>query len=113
MHFSPNTELRFGHMLKDIRDEISHLQNRLNEVLVKPLVPAPHVQTPPNSVSVTSDNCNLKISTWNCRGLQNANPYIHQLAMEGSDIIALNEHWLWPYQLNCLCDIHPDYPIAD
>ena len=109
LHFSPNTELLFGHMLKEIRDEISHLQNRLNEVLVKPQVPAPHVQTPLNSVSVTSDNCNLKISTWNCRGLQNATPYIHQLAMEGSDVIALNEHWLWPYQLNSLCDIHPDY----
>ena len=24
-------------------------------------------------------------------------------------MIALNEHWLWPYQLSSLCDIHPDY----
>ena len=29
--------------------------------------------------------------------------------MEGSDVIVLNEHWLWPFQLNSLCDIHPDY----
>ena len=49
------------------------------------------------------------VSTWNCRGLQDATPYLHQLITDGSDIIAINEHWLWPYQLTSLHDIHPDF----
>ena len=51
----------------------------------------------------------LKISTWNCRGIQNASPYLHQLIKDGSDIITINEHWLWPCQLCSLQNIHPDY----
>ena len=43
------------------------------------------------------------------RVLQNASPYLHQLIKDGSDIITINEHWLWPYQHCSLQNIHPDY----
>jgi len=36
----------------------------------------------------------LKLTTWNCRGLNNAVPYVNELIHEGSDIIFLSEHWL-------------------
>ena len=52
---------------------------------------------------------NLMVSTWNCRGLQNTTPYLNQLIQDGSDIIAINEHWLWPHQLPSLHNIHPDF----
>ena len=52
---------------------------------------------------------NLMITTWNCRGLTTGEPYIHQLAGEGSDIIAITEHWLWPFEAERLCQIHPSY----
>ena len=38
-----------------------------------------------------------------------ASPYLYQLIEEGSDIIAVSEHWLWPYQLCHLNNIHPDF----
>jgi len=49
------------------------------------------------------------VSTWNCCGLQNASPYLHELIKDSSDIIAVNEHWLWPCQLSSLNHIHPDF----
>ena len=72
------------------------------------------VQTPPlptdlSSPTVPAKDRNLMVSTWNCRGLQNATPYLNQLIQDGSDIIAINEHWLWPYQLPSLHNIHPDF----
>ena len=32
-----------------------------------------------------------------------------ELIEEGSDIIAINEHWLWPYQHPSLPNLHPDF----
>ncbi len=49
------------------------------------------------------------ISSWNCRGLRSAIPYVHHLIADGADIIAVSEHWLWPYQLESLKNIHPEY----
>ena len=43
----------------------------------------------------------IRITTWNCRGLSTAGPYLEELA-KVSDIIVLEEHWLWPY---CLCKL--------
>ena len=108
VNFPPNTEVRFGHMLKNIKDEISLLHTRFDEVLATSQIPSSQA----SSFSTTASNLDphdLTISTWNCRGLLNAKPYLHKLVMEGSDVIVLNEHWLWPFQLKSLCDIHPDY----
>ena len=43
----------------------------------------------------------LHISTWNCRGLNCSEAYLkHQ-----SDIILLQEHWLWPFELQKLSSV--------
>jgi len=36
-------------------------------------------------------------------------PYLNALISDGSDIFVLSEHWLWPFDLHCLKEIHPDY----
>ena len=51
----------------------------------------------------------LTITTFNCRGLSSAIPYILHLIENGSDIIVLPEHWLWPFNIGALSKIHPDY----
>ena len=51
----------------------------------------------------------LNLTTWNCRGLRSGEPYIYQLADSGCDIIAVSEHWLWPYEADRLCKIHPAF----
>ena len=81
---------QFGQELKSIK-EIFHLQVRLHEVLNP--VQIPPSQTDPSQVARSAKDRNLMVSTWNCRGLQNATPYLHQLITDGSDIIAINEHW--------------------
>ena len=49
----------------------------------------------------------LSVARWNCRGLSNGIPYIEHLA-SSHDIIIVNEHWLWPFELHKLNDIHPN-----
>ena len=59
-----------------------------------------------------SDNTRLSqitITSWNCRGLTTSLPYILHLINTGSDIISLSEHWLWPYNITTLSNIHPNY----
>ena len=51
----------------------------------------------------------LNLTTWNCRGLGSGEPYIHQLAESGCDIIAVSEHWLWPFEADRLRNIHPAF----
>lgn len=58
--------------------------------------PIKGVQTsPPASQS------QLSIVSWNCRGLQYAEPYLQSLA-KCNDIVIVCEHWLWPYELSRL-----------
>ena len=64
---------------------------------------------PHNRPAEDSPHSNLKIVTWNCRGLNSGEPYIHHLAEEGYNIIAITEHWLWPYEAERLCTIHPSF----
>ena len=54
----------------------------------------------------------IVITCWNCRGLSLAIPCLRKLIDEGSKIIVLSEHWLWPYELHRLNEIHPDYSAA-
>ena len=51
----------------------------------------------------------LKLTTWNCRGFTTGEPYIYQLAEDGSDIIVVTEHWLWPYEAKQLSEVHPAF----
>ena len=41
--------------------------------------------------------------------MYNCSLYLNQLIQDGSDIFAISEHWLWPYQLHFLNTIHPDF----
>ena len=51
----------------------------------------------------------IQIATWNCRGLHNSFPYIKHLISKGTDILILQEHWLWPFELDQLESIDPNY----
>ena len=59
--------------------------------------------------SMASEQSVMKVTCWNCRGLSNSIPYLNHLMESGSDIMVLSEHWLWPYELHKLNEIHPDY----
>ena len=54
-------------------------------------------------------NHQLRISTWNCRGLNRGEPYVHQLADNSSDVIVVTEHWLWPFESHRLSQVHPSF----
>lgn len=72
-----------------------------------------HPSNSPQSLSCTTKN--IRISSWNCRGLPTAVPFINQLAKR-TDVILLQEHWLWPYdlhQLDSLLQGFSSYGIAD
>ena len=64
---------------------------------------------PTNSVT---DHETLTITSWNCRGLHNSKPYILDLIKTCTDIIILQEHWLWPFDLSGLSSIHPQYDFT-
>ena len=59
--------------------------------------------------SNTCDSRPLRIIGWNCRGLSNSIPYITKLIKDGSDILVISEHWLWPYNLQQLDSVHPSF----
>ena len=58
-----------------------------------------------------SSKTGMKISCWNCRGLSSSLPYLDTLlnSEDGSKIMVLSEHWLWPYDLHKLHDISEQY----
>lgn len=51
----------------------------------------------------------LMMSYWNCRGLSTSVPYLKALMEEGSKVVVLSEHWLWPYELHMLKEIDEEY----
>ena len=68
------------------------------------------VDASPNPVSDHNITCpSLKFTSWNCRGLRSGEPYIHQLAEGGCDVIAICEHRLWPYEADRLANVHPAF----
>ncbi len=50
----------------------------------------------------------IRVAAWNSRGLLNATPYI-QLLSEDFGILAICEHWLWPFELFKLNQLVPGY----
>lgn len=78
--------MQFGQELKVLKDEISHLQDRLSKVLnpVQSSFPIPTL----SPISATAHDWNVRVSTWNYRGLQNATRYLRQLIkMSGWSIL--------------------------
>ena len=57
----------------------------------------------------TSSGEKIRITTWNCRGVETSQPYIRNLIDNGSDVIILSEHWLWPFEMPKLKETHPEF----
>jgi len=68
-------------------------------------------QTMPRCASVSGAGSpkRFKATCWNCRGLSTSMPYLNTLMDDGSKILVLSEHWLWPYDLHRLNDINEGY----
>ena len=62
-----------------------------------------------NSTTRIDARVKLKMSCWNCRGLSSRLPYINSLFEDGTRILVLSEHWLWPYELHKLNEINQMY----
>ena len=94
--------------LKALKLEVSHVRESMykNSSAQIPSQP-PYSESKQEQKFSAVDS--ITITTWNCRGLTNAIPYIDHLIESGSDVIALTEHWLWPYHLNRLEEISPQY----
>ena len=67
------------------------------------------VTTTPSTSSSLRQTDTIQIATWNCRGLHNSIPYIKLLISKGTDILVLQEHWLWPFEMDQLESIDPNY----
>ena len=87
-----------GRELRTLKDEVSTLQEKLcslsipcsrSEEIDPPLLI--HADHDLAQSSSTSDT--IKLTTWNCRGLPNALPYLNHLIDEKSDVIIISEHW--------------------
>ena len=103
------SSLSSGTELLEIRNEIRFLHTKIDTLITSQ---QPHTNSHNLSRVSVSDNTRLSqitITSWNCRGLTTSLPYILHLINTGSDIISLSEHWLWPYNITTLSNIHPNY----
>ena len=52
----------------------------------------------------------MKMSCWKCCGLSSCLPYLNTLldSENGSKIVVLSEHWVWPYDLHKLHEANDD-----
>ena len=96
-------ECLYTALLSSQRD--SHLVHIWKNKLVKPI----STSQAPHHKSVFPTSPNLTICSWNCRGLHNSLPYIESLVSSNVDIIILQEHWLWPFQLHQLQSVCASY----
>ena len=53
-------------------------------------------------------NSSISVCTFNCRSVKNCLPEIYRLC-DTHDFVLLQEHWLLPFELNILNNIHPDF----
>ena len=67
------------------------------------------VTCPTSPTTCVAESISLSLVTWNCRGLHNSIPYMKELISRGADILVIQEHWLWPFQLSNLHEVHPEY----
>ncbi len=57
---------------------------------------------------ITPNEGDLKVTTWNCRGFKNGEPYVNELA-QNADIVIITEHWLWPFEAHKLNQVHGNF----
>ena len=74
-----------------------------------PDVPSPTQHKHHFSQGAVCGHHKLKLTAWNCRSLTIGEPYIHQLAEDGSNIIVVTEHWLGQYESKQLSEVHPAF----
>ena len=98
-------QLELGNEMRTLRNDVNSLKQHIHTSTSD--VASPTLLSP--SIPESNSKSSLSITSWNCRGVTNVIPYLNHLIGEGSDIIALSEHWLWPYQLHCLENIYPDF----
>ena len=98
---SPGDNYNFLRMNKELK-LLHHKIDRLSKQKCDPLSTSTTSYT-------TGKHSNVTITTWNCRGISNSVPYLLHLFENGTDIVALSEHWLWPYDIDKLSHLHPDY----
>ena len=96
-------QAKLGHEIRNLKHEIDIIRQQMSN--------RSKVSSQPGSQPTSSANSiyHISITSWNCRGIMNATLYLNQLIQDGSDIIAISEHWLWPYQLHLLNSVHPDF----
>ena len=51
----------------------------------------------------------IKFTSWNCKGISTATSYLTDRILTDSSVVVLSEHWLWPYELYKLDEIHSNY----
>ena len=61
-----------------------------------------------NLLTLNQPHESVTITTWNCRGLSISEPYLKSIS-ESSDIILIQEHWLWPYEMHKLSSVLCSY----
>ena len=103
---------RYSYKIKVPKSSVAHVLEHAgsNNIFVRLWSPSrPQLFTPPRNSAYTLSSppdtgagTSISILSWNCRGFSNSQPYMDQLFRDGADIIALQEHWLWPFELDKL-----------
>ena len=96
--------------LKQIKASVAKLsiavESNSNPIYCPPPPNAPECSKLPHNSKPISNVPTINIVAWNCRGVSSGLPYAETLA-EHADVLILSEHWLWPFELHKLNDIHP------
>ena len=62
----------------------------------------------PTTTQSTSEGASVSLAFCNCRGMFHSEPYLNAL-VKSVDIILIQEHWLWPYELCKLSSYLPRF----
>ena len=103
---------RYSYKIKVPKSSVAHVLEHAgsNDIFVRLWSPSrPQLSTPPCNSAYTLSNppdtgagTSISILSWNCRGISNSQPYMDQLFRDRAHIIAPQEHWLWPFELDKL-----------
>lgn len=85
-----------------IKEKLSFLHRKVDSMASIPLLR----NSARSSITLTPVLLCLTINTLNCWGMCSPIPYVLHLIEYGSDIIALEEHWLWPYNIDARSNIY-------
>ena len=65
----------------------------------------------PKQPTITNTHQSLKIVSYNCKNVKTSSPAIVEL-FRHNDIVLIQEHWLFHFQINLLEQIHEDINAA-